>query len=95
MPDTVQDVAIVPMGLSVSCNQEREDRITLRVEARGTPPPPTVVAELEARVARPLGPGVTLAIALVPAIEPEPDGKQRISRSLLGSSYDTVDWTRA
>jgi hypothetical protein len=38
---------------------------------------------------------VTLAIALVPAIEPEPGGKQRISRSLLGSAYDTVDWSRA
>jgi hypothetical protein len=54
-----------------------------------------VVAELEARVVRPLGPGLTVAIALVPAIEPEPDGKQRISRSRLGSAYDTVDWTRA
>jgi hypothetical protein len=54
-----------------------------------------VVAELEARVARPLGPGVTVAVALVPAIEPEPDGKPRTSRSLLGSAYDTVDWTRA
>jgi phenylacetate-CoA ligase len=75
--------------------QEREDRITLRVEARGEAPPPEVVAALEARVARPLGPGVTLAIALVPAIEPEPGGKQRISRSLLGSAYDTVDWSRA
>lgn len=75
--------------------QEREDRITLRVEPRAALPSPDVVAELEARVARPLGPGVTLAIALVPAIEPEPDGKQRISRSLLGSAYDTVDWTRA
>ena len=74
--------------------QEREDRIPLRVEARAAPSP-DVVAGLEARVARPLGPGVTVAIALVPAIEPEPDGKQRISRSLLGSAYDTVDWTRA
>jgi hypothetical protein len=54
-----------------------------------------VVAELEARVVRPLGPGLTVAIALVPAIEPEPDGKQRISRLRLGSAYDTVDWTRA
>ena len=37
---------------------------------------------------------MTLSIALVPTIEPEPGGKQRISRSLLGSEYDTMDWTR-
>jgi phenylacetate-CoA ligase len=71
--------------------QERRDRVVLEVVARLTPSPEEL-ASLE-RIARErLGPGIEFQAVLVPEISPEVNGKFRISRSLVESAYDGIDW---
>jgi phenylacetate-CoA ligase len=67
--------------------QERVERIVLRVVAAPCPPR-AELAEIERVAQESLGPGVQFAVALVPEIPLEPNGKLRPSRSLVSSSYD-------
>jgi phenylacetate-CoA ligase len=71
--------------------QERRDRLVLEVVARLTPSLEEL-ASLE-RVARErLGPGIEFQAVLVPEISLEANGKFRVSRSLVESAYDGIDW---
>ena len=71
--------------------QEREDRIILRVVPSNTPPPQEIL-KLEKSVTTVLGQGVEFRVILVPEIQLEPSGKFRVSRSLVRSAYDGIDW---
>lgn len=71
--------------------QERTDRIVLRV-VPSTPPPQQQLVLLEKEVSTLLGQGVEFHISLVPEIRLEPNGKFRVSRSLVQSAYDGIDW---
>lgn len=71
--------------------QEREERIILRVVPSITPTPEEL-ARLEESVTKLLGQGVEFQAILVPQIEHEPSGKFRVSRSLVKSAYDEIDW---
>ena len=62
--------------------QEREDRLVLRVVPSATPTPQKL-ALLEESVAALLGEGVGFQVILVPKIQLEPNGKFRVSRSLV------------
>jgi phenylacetate-CoA ligase len=73
--------------------QEREDRVVLRVAPRGELPAERL-ARVREDLGRILGPGVTCAVATVPRIDVERNGKFRVSRSLVESAYDAVDWER-
>jgi phenylacetate-CoA ligase len=74
--------------------QESEDRVVLRVVPRGELPPDRL-ARLRERLAELLGPGVACAVSIVPRIDVERSGKFRVSRSLVESAYDAIDWERA
>lgn len=71
--------------------QEREDRIILRVVSSTTPTPQEIV-RLEDSVATLLGQDMEFQVILVPTIQIEPGGKFRVSRSLVKSAYDGIDW---
>ena len=71
--------------------QEREDRLVLRVVPSATPTPQKL-ALLEESVVALLGEGVGFQVILVPKIQLEPNGKFRVSRSLVKSAYDGLDW---
>ncbi len=71
--------------------QEREDRIVLQV-VPVTTPSAADLALLEDRVAKLVGREVAFVVALVPQIALEPGGKFRVSRSLVSSRYDGIDW---
>jgi phenylacetate-CoA ligase len=73
--------------------QEREDRVVLRVVPHRTP---TIqeLAQLEESVIAVLGQGVEFQVILVPEIRLEPTGKFRVSRSLVRSAYDGIDWEK-
>lgn len=73
--------------------QETRERIVLRIAPLG-PPPPEDVTAIESHARAVLGPGVEFQLLLVPEIPFEPNGKFRISRSLVRSIYDEVDWER-
>ncbi|MGH2362067.1 MAG: hypothetical protein ACRDGM_16195, partial [bacterium] len=71
--------------------QEREDRIVLQV-VPVTTPSAADLALLEDRVAKLVGREVAFVVALLPQIALEPGGKFRVSRSLVNSRYDGIDW---
>ncbi len=71
--------------------QEREDRVILRVVPSTTPTSQELI-RLEEPVTKLLGEGVEFQVILVPEIELEPSGKYRVSRSLVKSAYDGIDW---
>jgi len=73
--------------------QERADRVVLRVVPLTTPSP-AEVAELEQSVRATLGPGIEFRALLVKDIALEGNGKFRVSRSLVASDYDGLDWER-
>jgi phenylacetate-CoA ligase len=73
--------------------QERADRVVLRVVPLTTPSP-AEVAELEQSVRATLGPGIEFSALLVEDIALESNGKFRVSRSLVASDYDGLDWER-
>jgi hypothetical protein len=71
--------------------QDREDRIILRVVPSTTPTIPEIV-RLEDSVVALLGQSVEFQVILVREIQIEPEGKFRVSRSLVKSDYDRIDW---
>lgn len=73
--------------------QEREDRIILQV-VPSIPPTPQELARLEEPVTNLLGRDVEFRVVLVPEIQTEPSGKFRVSRSLVKSAYDGIEWDR-
>jgi len=73
--------------------QEREDRLVLRVVPSATPTAQQL-AFLKEPVAALLGEGVEFEVMLVPQLQLEPNGKFRVSRSLVKSAYDGLDWER-
>jgi phenylacetate-CoA ligase len=68
--------------------QERRDRVRLRVEAHA-PPGPDVLAGVRARLTELLGPGVEVSVEVVDALGLDPNGKFRVTRSLLSSAYES------
>jgi len=72
--------------------QERTDYIVLRVVPWSQPTSPELLETLRQQYAQSLGPQVTLDIRLLDKLSPEPSGKFRLSRSLVRSRYDEVDW---
>ena len=73
--------------------QERRDRVILLVVPRLSPPPEDI-AGLEVAARETLGPGIEFQVVLVPEIPLEVTGKFRVSRSLVASAYDGIDWDR-
>ena len=73
--------------------QERPDRVVLRVVPRMTPTAEHV-AGFEHAAREHLGPGIEFQAVLVRDISLESNGKFRVSRSLVESSYDGIDWER-
>ena len=71
--------------------QEREDRIILQVVPSTTPTPQELIQLKESAIAV-LGQDVEFQVILVPEIELEPNGKFRVSRSLLKSAYNGIEW---
>jgi phenylacetate-CoA ligase len=71
--------------------QEREDRVVLQA-APSLAPSPRQLASLEEAVSARLGQGVEFQVVLVPEIQIEVNGKFRVSRSLVRSAYDGIDW---
>ena len=71
--------------------QEREDRIVLKAATWATPSSQKV-AQLEENVGKLLGTDVEFQMILVPEIQLEPSGKFRVSRSLVKSHYDEIDF---
>ncbi|MGH7963298.1 MAG: hypothetical protein ACRERD_15995, partial [Candidatus Binatia bacterium] len=71
--------------------QERQDRVILRV-VPSTTPSPQKLAFLEESVTTLLDQGVEFHVILVPEIQLELNGKFRVSRSLVKSHYDGIDW---
>lgn len=71
--------------------QEREDRILLRVVPFATPKTEQI-QRLEEPVRLLIGNGVEFEIVLVPEIRIEPNGKFRVSRSMVKSAYDGINW---
>jgi phenylacetate-CoA ligase len=71
--------------------QERRDRVVLRVVPRASPSPEDIASF--GRAAREhLGPGVEFHVMLVSDVPLEGNGKFRVSRSLVESAYDDIDW---
>jgi hypothetical protein len=67
--------------------QERQDKVLLQVVPLTTP----TTAELDRlveSVTTLLGPGVDFRVTLVSEIQPEANGKFRVSRSLVRSEYE-------
>lgn len=73
--------------------QERPDHLVLRIAPRAAPSPEEL-AQVEALILAAAGPGITLELRLVPEIPLEPSGKFRLSRSLVASHYDNIDWAQ-
>ncbi|MGH7799094.1 MAG: phenylacetate--CoA ligase family protein [Thermodesulfobacteriota bacterium] len=73
--------------------QEREDRVILHIVPHNTPTSQELV-QLEEPVATVLGQSVEFRVILVPEIQLEPNGKFRVSRSLVKSNYDGIDWEK-
>jgi phenylacetate-coenzyme A ligase PaaK-like adenylate-forming protein len=73
--------------------QETRGRIVLRI-APLVPPTPEEMAAIERHGRAAFGPGVDFQLLLVQEIPPESNEKFRISRSLVRSVYDEVDWER-
>jgi hypothetical protein len=71
--------------------QERTDHLVLRVVPSAQPTPDRLEA-LKQQYAQSLGQSVTLDIRLLDNLSPEPSGKFRLSRSLVRSQYDEIDW---
>jgi len=71
--------------------QEQEDRVVLRVVPSHTPSL-RQLAVLEESGAALLGDRVKFQVVLVPEIQLEPNGKFRVSRSLVKSDYDGLNW---
>jgi phenylacetate-CoA ligase len=71
--------------------QERMDRITLRMVPSSTCSPHKL-SLLQKSVEAVIGDGVEFRIELVPEIKLEPSGKFRVSRSMVRSDYDGIDW---
>jgi len=71
--------------------QERRDRVVLRVVPQVTPSNGDI-ASFEGAAREHLGPGIEFQVTLVPDIPPEANGKFRVSRSLVESDYDGIDW---
>ncbi|MGE5446092.1 MAG: phenylacetate--CoA ligase family protein [Ignavibacteriales bacterium] len=74
--------------------QEQEDRITLRV-VPSTTPTTQELTRLKQSVITVLGQAVEFHVILVPEIQFEPNGKFRVSRSLVKSAYDGIDWNHS
>lgn len=74
--------------------QEREDRIVFRV-VPVIAPDSQEIQRLEKSIAEILGEDVQFRVVLVPEIEVEPSGKFRVSRSLVRSAYDALDWNQS
>jgi phenylacetate-CoA ligase len=74
--------------------QEREDRIVLQVVPSSNTPPQRI-AQFTQSVTALLGRDVAFQVMLVPEIRLEPSGKFRVSRSLVKSAYDGIDWERS
>ena len=73
--------------------QERRDRVILRVVPRLSPSPEEI-SWFERAARERLGPGIEFQVVLVPEIPLEVNGKFRVSRSLVESAYDGIDWDR-
>jgi phenylacetate-CoA ligase len=71
--------------------QEGEKRIILRVVPSITLTPQKL-ALIEKPITALLGQGVEFHMILVPEIQLESNGKFRVSRSLVKSAYDGIDW---
>jgi len=71
--------------------QEQVDRVILWVVPNTTPTNQELV-QLEKSVTSILGQDVEFRVTLVPEIILEPNGKFRVSRSLVKSAYDGIDW---
>jgi phenylacetate-CoA ligase len=71
--------------------QERMDRITLRMVPSSTCSP-YKLSLLQKSVEALLGKDVEFRIDPVPEIKLEPSGKFRVSRSMVQSDYDGIDW---
>ena len=71
--------------------QEQVDRVILWVVPNTTPTNQELV-QLEESVKSLLGEGVEFRVILVSEIQLEPNGKFRVSRSLVKSAYDGIDW---
>lgn len=74
--------------------QEQENRIILRVVPSITPTPQKL-ALIEKSITALLGQGVEFRVILVPEIQLELNGKFRVSRSLVKSAYDGIDWNHS
>lgn len=73
--------------------QQREDRVLLEIVPL-IPPRPEHLTELRDRARALLGPEVNFRVALLARIDVESSGKFRVSRSLVRSHYDALDWDR-
>jgi phenylacetate-CoA ligase len=82
-----------PLIRQYQLTQEHEDRVVLRVAPRGEIPDERL-DRVRADFARVLGPDVTCEIRTVPRLDVERNGKFRVSRSLVDSAYDEMDWER-
>jgi phenylacetate-CoA ligase len=71
--------------------QEQKDRIVLRV-VTWTGPSAEDIASLSNSVSNRLRPGVEFQVQLVPDLQFEPNEKFRVSRSLVCSVYDGIEW---
>jgi phenylacetate-coenzyme A ligase PaaK-like adenylate-forming protein len=73
--------------------QQRKDRLALRI-VPACAPEPARLDDLRRLCAEKLGSQVTLQVELLDALNPEESGKFRVSRSLVHSEYDRIDWDR-
>jgi hypothetical protein len=72
--------------------QERTDRVILRVVPSATPTAQQLASLQEAGTAV-LGERVEFQVVLVPQLQLDANGKFRVSRSLVRSAYDGLDWS--
>jgi phenylacetate-coenzyme A ligase PaaK-like adenylate-forming protein len=72
--------------------QERTDRVILRVVPSATPTAQQLALLQEAGTAV-LGERVEFQVVLVPQLQLDANGKFRVSRSLVQSEYDGLDWS--
>jgi phenylacetate-CoA ligase len=73
--------------------QEQKDRFILRVVPSINPTQQQLL-QLEEAVNSLLGHGMEFQSILVPEIQLEPNGKFRVSRSLVKSAYDGINWDK-
>jgi hypothetical protein len=81
----------IPWVRQYQLTQESENLIILRL-VPSSAPTPEELAQLHNSVTAVLGQGIEFQVILVPEIELEPNGKFRVSRSLVKSDYDGIDW---